>query len=49
MPNLSQLKCQRMLAFLDKIKEEHKTDGEMFIALGEIANALILKKYGMGL
>ena len=47
MPNLSQLKRQRMLAFLDKIKEEHKTDDEMLIALGEIANALISKKYGL--
>ena len=36
-----------MLAFLDKIKEEHKTDDEMLIALGEIANALISKKYGL--
>ena len=47
MPNLSQLKRQRMLAFLDKIKEEYKTDDEMLIALGEIANALISKKYGL--
>ncbi len=47
MPNLSQLKRQRMLAFLDKIKEEHKTDDEMLIAIGEIENALISKKYGL--
>ena len=47
MPNLSQLKRQHMLEFLDKIKEEHKTDDEMLIALGEIANALISKKYGL--
>ena len=47
MPNLSQIKRQRMLTFLDKIKEEHKTDDEMLIALGEIANALISKKYGL--
>ena len=47
MPNLSQLKRQRMLAFLDKIKEDYKTDDEMLIALGEIANALISKKYGL--
>ena len=45
MPNLSQLKRQRMLAFLDKIIEEHKTDDEMLIAIGEIENALISKKY----
>ncbi len=47
MPNLSQLKRQRMLALLDKIKEEHKTDDEMLIAIGEIENALISKKYGL--
>lgn len=47
MPNLSQLKRQHMLEFLDKIKEEHKTDDEMLVALGEIANALISKKYGL--
>ena len=39
MPNLSQLKRQRMLAFLDKIKEENKTDDEMLIAIGEIGLA----------
>ncbi len=36
-----------MLAFLEKIKEEHKTDNEMLIALGEIANELVSKKYGL--
>lgn len=47
MPNLSQLKRKRMLEFLDKIKEEHKNDDEMIIALGEIENELNSKKYGL--
>ena len=47
MPNLSQLKRKRMLEFLAKIKEEHKNDDEMLIALGEIENELNLKKYGL--
>ena len=36
MPNLSQLKRERMLAFLQKIKDEHRDDDDMLIALGEI-------------
>ena len=36
-----------MLEFLDKIKEEHKNDDEMLIALGEIENELNSKKYGL--
>ena len=47
MPNLSQKKRQRMLEFLSKIKEEHKSDDEMLIALGEIENELVSKKYGL--
>lgn len=47
MPNLSQMKRKRMLEFLDKIKEEHKNDDEMLIALGEIENELNAKKYGL--
>ena len=47
MPNLSQLKRQRMLTFLNKIKEEHKSDDEMLIALGEIENELVSKRYGL--
>ena len=47
MPNLSQKKRQRMLEFLSKIKEEHKSDDEMLIALGEIENELVTKKYGL--
>ncbi len=47
MLNLSQMKRKRMLEFLDKIKEEHKNDDEMLIALGEIENELNSKKYGL--
>ena len=47
MPNLSQLKRQRMLGFLNKIREEHKDDDEMLIALGEIESELNGKKYGL--
>ena len=47
MTNLSQQKRQRMLEFIDKIREEHKDDDEMLIALGEIENELNSKKYGL--
>lgn len=47
MPNLSQIKRKRMLEFLEKIKEEHKNDDEMLIALGEIESELNAKKYGL--
>jgi len=47
MPNLSQLKRERMLAFLQKIKDEHRDDDDMLIALGEIESELTAKKYGL--
>ena len=47
MPNLSQLKRERMLAFLQKIKDELRDDDDMLIALGEIENELTSKKYGL--
>lgn len=47
MPNLSQQKRERMMAFLRRIKDEHKDDDEMLIALGEIENELASKKYGL--
>jgi len=47
MPNLSQIKRQKMLAFLDTIREEHKDDDDMLIALGEIESELNAKKYGL--
>lgn len=47
MANSSQEKRQRMLAFLETIREEHKDDDEVLIALGEIESELNAKKYGL--
>lgn len=45
MPNLSQQKRERMMAFLRKIKDEHRDDDEMLIAPGEMERNLSFK-YG---
>lgn len=47
MANLSQVKRQRMLEFINRIREEHKDDDDMLIALGEIESELNAKKYGL--
>lgn len=47
MQNLSQQKRQRMLEFLKKIKLDHREDDEALIAIGEIENELVEKKYGL--
>ena len=47
MANLSQQKRQRMLEFLQKLREEHKDDDSVLIALGEIESELNAKKYGL--
>ena len=47
MPNLSQIKRQRMMEFLEQIKKEHKDDDAMLIAIGEIESELNAKKYGL--
>ena len=47
MANLSQQKRQRMLEFLQTIREEHKDDDDVLIALGEIESELNAKKYGL--
>jgi len=47
MANLSQQKRQRMLDFLQTIREEHKDDDNVLIALGEIESELNAKKYGL--
>lgn len=47
MANLSQAKRQRMLEFLNKLKEAHKDDDSVLIALGEIESELTAKKYGL--
>ena len=47
MANLSQKKRQQMLAFLDTIRQEHKDDDDVLIALSEIESELNAKKYGL--
>lgn len=47
MPNLSQIKRQQMLDFLQRLREEHKDDDSVLIALGEIESELNAKKYGL--
>lgn len=47
MANLSQEKRQRMLDFLNTIKDEHKNDDEVLKAIFEIENELVTKKYGL--
>lgn len=47
MPNLSKIKRDKMLNFLQKLREQNKTDDESLIAIGEIENALKSKKYGL--
>lgn len=46
MANISQLKRQKMLDFLNKIRAEHQDD-ETRLAINEIENALTEKKYGL--
>lgn len=46
MPNLSQIKRQRMLEFLGCMKDAHKDDDSMLTAIGEIERELSAKKYG---
>lgn len=46
MPNLSQIKRQRMLAFLETLKKEH-TDDESIRAFTEIENQLRDKNMGL--
>ena len=46
MPNLSQIKRQRMLDFLETLKKEH-TDDESIRVFIEIENQLRDKKYGL--
>lgn len=40
MVNLSKMKRERMLVFLNTIREEYKDDEDVLIALGEIENEL---------
>lgn len=47
MANLSKEKRQRMLEFLNIIKDEHKDNDESLKAIYEIENELVSKKYGL--
>lgn len=47
MANLSQDKRQRMMDFLDTLKQEHTNDDNVLRAIGEIENELNSKKYGL--
>ena len=44
MANLSQIKRQQMLEFLQHLREEHKDDDDALIAIGEIETELNAKK-----
>lgn len=47
MANLSQMRRQRMLAFLSKMREQHKDDDEVLVAINEVENEITEKKYGL--
>lgn len=47
MSNLSQQRRERMLAFLDKVRDENKDKEDVLIAINEIENELTRKKYGL--
>ena len=47
MANLSQQRRQRMLDFLQKVRDKNKDDDEALVAIGEIENELVEKKYGL--
>ena len=47
MANLSQIKRQRLLDFLNQIREEHREDDTALIAINEIESELNDKKYGL--
>lgn len=46
MSNLSKMKREEMLKFLEKLREQHNDD-DSIIAINEIENALTEKKYGL--
>ena len=47
MGNISKLKREKMLNFLQRLKEQNKTDDESLVAIGEIESALKSQKYGL--
>ena len=46
MANLSQIKREQMISFLEKLKEQH-SDDESLIAINQIEKELTSKKYGL--
>ena len=46
MANLSQKKREKMLEFLEKLREQH-TDDDSLIAIGQIEKEITSKKYGL--
>lgn len=47
MANLSKQKRERMIEFLEQLKENNKTNDDVLIAIGEIENEINSKKYGL--
>ena len=47
MRNLSKIRRNKMIEFLNRIREEHKDDDETLIAINEIEHELNSKKYGL--
>ena len=47
MANLSQEKRERLIGYLSSMREQYKTDDNMLIAIGEIENEILSKKYGL--
>lgn len=47
MANLSLAKRERLINFLENIKEQHKDDDNVLVSIGEIENEVLSKKYGL--
>lgn len=47
MANISKIKRDRMLTFLNNIRESHKDDDDVLISINEIENEILNKKYGL--
>lgn len=47
MANLSKIRRDKLINFINQLREEHKTDDRILIALGEIENEINSKKYGL--
>lgn len=47
MANLSKIRRDKLINFINQLREEHKTDDRILIALGEIESEINSKKYGL--